>query len=165
MWYYIAIKTKNYPEISPTAGEYAFFMNLSGHYSTTDNFRIASRWDEPDHKAMWYFVHELRATTNHQEWSVIDENGTPIEEKKEARTFYVSKVNTIENVELKVTIERETFNEKFNGDKPIPNDVYYAALRINGKIKYMPVAKIGKKFYRYKHCLPAMDMTQDMWRW
>lgn len=141
----------------------SFFINLCGHYSVGRK-DVAARWDDKSHKAMWYFVHELKATTN-QEWVVVDENSNMISEDEDARTFDIYLVNTIENLERTAIVEEQTFNERFNGDKPTPNRVYYSELRINGRIKYLPVAEVNGKYYRYKCCLPAMDMTERMWRW
>lgn len=153
MWYFIQ---------NPKSESY--FLNLCGHYSITGNINNASRWDDSEHKAMWYFVHELRATTN-QGWEVVDENGTTINETDEARRFEIRMINTIENVEKDVVVERLTYNEEFAGDKPKPDAVYYAELRINGVQRFLPVARIGNKYYRYKMTLSAMDMSEKMWRW
>lgn len=153
MWYYI----RSYP--SPY-----YFLNLCGYFSLTEERSIASRWDEKGHKAMWYFLHELRASTN-REWVVVDIYGEIIKEPEEARKFLITKVNTIENVEFEVTLEEKTFNEEFNDNKPVPSDIFYSELRINGEIKFLPIAKVNGKFYRYKHCLSAKDMTEQMWRW
>jgi len=153
MWYYI----RSYPSAY-------YFLNLCGHFSLTEERSIASRWDEKGHKAMWYFLHELRASTN-QEWVVVDIYGEIVKEPKEARTFIITKINTIENVEFEVTLEEKTFNEEFNDNKPIPSDIFYSELRINGEIKFLPIAKVNGKFYRYKHCLSSKDMTERMWRW
>lgn len=153
MWYYIRRLEHN-----------SYFVNLCGHYSITDRDDDASRWDDPDHKAMWYFVHELNATTN-QKWIVVNSIGEVIRESEDARTFEAYLVKTVENMMKSVTVESKTFNEAFNGKKPVPDRVFYSELRINGRLKYMPIAEVGNKYYRYKLCLPAPDMTDDMWRW
>lgn len=141
-----------------------FFLDLCGHYTITSDIKDASHWDDQCHKAMWFYVHELRATTNNR-WFVVDEYQNEVPELEEARTFAVIKANTIENVELDAIVEPETFNEAFNGDKPEVHDVYYAILSINGKTRYIPIARVDNKFYRYKHSLREVDNSGRFWRW
>ena len=145
-----------------------YFVNLCGFYSLTEDVNVASCWDDRNHKALWYYLHELNASTN-QKWVVVDGGINvcdKIEESKDARTFNVVKANTFENVELTVIVEPKTFDEEFKNNKPIPQEVYYSELRINGVVKYMPIAKVNGKFYRYKHCLSDINtMTEKMWKW
>lgn len=152
-WYYIKLLERP-----------CYFINLAGHFSTTTDEGICSRWDDPDHKAMWYYVHELKACTN-REWIVVDGAGKRIEESEDARTFCSYKVNTLDNVVKDLVVEPLSYNETFEDDKPLPDDVYYCNLLINGKVKYLPIAKVGNLYYRYKHCLPAPDMTTAMWHY
>lgn len=48
-----------------------FFLNLCGHYSLVDDAMDATVWDDPNHKEMWFYLHELKASTN-RNWYVID---------------------------------------------------------------------------------------------
>lgn len=158
-WYYIKLNNRTNK----------YFSNLCGNFILVDSYLEASRWDEVDHKAMWYFLHELKATTN-QDWIVVEideDTGKEVvcSESERARKHLLTRSQTIENVQFEAVLEEQTFNEAFKGNKPEPESSYYIILRINGKIKYIPVAKVNGKYYRYKHGLPANDMTDNMWSW
>ena len=74
-----------------------------------------------------------------------------IKEPEEARKFDLVKNFSIENQVYSVTLEEETFNQAFKDSKPVVREDYFAELFINGKTRYIPVAKVENKYYRYKH--------------
>lgn len=141
-----------------------YFVDLCGCYSTTSGIYNASTWKDPDYKSLWFFKHELEATTG-QDWEVYEVNGDsvePIDESEEARTFYMTLQNTIENCERDQLVEERCYNPKT--DKI--NRTWMITLIIDGKTRYIPVAECeDKKFYRYKQALSKPVMYDNMWRW
>lgn len=145
-----------------------FFLNLCGHYSLVDSCQDATIWDEEAHKEMWFYVQELKASTN-QSWYVKDLSfnryiKTP---PVEARTVIVSLHGTWENEDRQVVLEPETFGEVFAGKKFKPLKVWYYEIFTKGTKKFIPVAEVDGKYYRYKNSLRDMkdSYTEEMWLW
>lgn len=143
-----------------------FFLNLCGHYSLVKHAEDATLWDDENHKEMWFYLHELKASTN-QTWFVVSNTGIILAEPEEARKVIITLAKTIENYEKEVVLEPLTFNEAFQGRKFIPQRVWYYTLLIKGTTKYIPVAEVEGKFYRYKSAIRDMNNTyrEDMWLW
>lgn len=142
-----------------------YFLDLCGNYSMTSALENASTWSDADSKSLWYFKHELETTTG-QSWEVYEvRNGEvteAIEESEDARTFYMTLTNTLENCEKNQLVEKRCFNYK--KDKLMRT--WSINLIIDGKSKYIPVAECeDKKFYRYKQALSKPVMYDNMWRW
>ena len=149
-------------------GNGKFFLNLCGHYSLVKKMDDATCWDEPTHKEMWFYVHELESSTN-KKWNVIGSDGYVVmEEPEEARKFIITLAHTIENEEREVVIEKESFGETFAGKKFIPQKVWYYPLWLKGTVKYIPVAEVDGKYYRYKNSVRNMNdanYNDNMWLW
>lgn len=142
-----------------------FFLNLCGHYTITDNKEDASTWDDPDHKEMWFYVHELKASTN-QEWCAVNRYTKNTYESEKARTFECWLTHTIENVEKTIVVEAETFNEHFKGRKFIPTRIWATQLFLKGTTKYILIAETDEGFFRYKNSVRDLKDTCDrMWLW
>lgn len=141
------------------------FLDLCGHYTIVAEFGDASRWDDINHKAMWFYLHELEATTNYSWHVVAMPSHQRVAEPKEARTFDLVKNFSIENQVYSVTLEEKTFNQAFKDSKPVVKEDYFAELFINGKTRYIPVAKVENKYYRYKHSLKEPAKRLDYWKW
>lgn len=142
-----------------------YFLDLCGNYSITSALSNASVWSDKNSKSLWYFKHELETTTG-QNWEVYEVRNSEvteaIEESEDARTFYMTLTNTLENYEKNQLVEERCFD--FKKDKL--QRTWMINLIIDGKAKHIPVAECeDKKFYRYKQSLSRPNMTDDMWRW
>lgn len=142
-----------------------YFLNLCGHYTLADNKIDASVWDDPDHKEMWFYLHELRSSTN-QEWNVVDEHDSIVTESERACTFECWLTCTIENMEKTIQVEVETFNEHFAGRKFIPSRIWATRLFLKGTIKYILIAETPEGYFRYKNSVRDLkDTCDNMWLW
>lgn len=142
-----------------------YFLNLCGHYTLADNKIDASVWDDPDHKEMWFYLHELRASTN-QEWNVVDEYDSIVNESERARTFECWLTRTIENMEKTIIVEAETFNENFAGRKFVPGNIWATQLFLKGTTKYILIAETEEGYFRYKNSVRDLkDTCDNMWLW
>ncbi len=151
-----------------------FFLNLCGHYSLVDEAADATVWDDPNHKEMWFYLHELKASTN-RNWYVIDLDNVchamigghhHVDESEDARTFECWLTGTIENVEKTITVEKETFNEFYRGKKFIPDMIWATHLLLKGTTKYILIAETKDGYFRYKNSVRDLrDTNERMWLW
>ena len=147
-----------------------YFLNLCGHYSLANDVKDASFWDDPNHKEMWFYLHELKASTN-QNWHVINLeehilDDRFVEESDDARTFDCALTGTIENVERTITVRKETFNEFYKGRKFIPDRIWYTYLLLKGTTKYILIAETKDGYFRYKNSIRDLrDTSERMWLW
>lgn len=129
-----------------------YFLNLCGHCTIVEDKDDASCWDDADYKSLWYFLHELRASTG-QKWEVVNSYDEEQEETEAARTFLITKLGTFENVEKEEVLEPEILEKLPESNQ----GVYCAKIIINGEMRYIPIIRIDNKYYRFKRSLKTIE--------
>lgn len=143
------------------------FLDLCGHYSIVSEARQASIWTDITYKSLWYFKHEIEATTG-QQWRVLEldtddiDYEVEVDEPAAARTFWMQLQFTIENCEKEITVEETTFDYS----KSQIVRTWMITLIIDGNTRYIPVAECADgKYYRYKKSLSKPIIEDRMWKW